>query len=318
MYIATTKLIPWLLLVGVLGIAAAVTNEASYAQVAEETPGPAPLDPSDAGNAPPPAEDIGQDDVALPAPLAERSELNLLDLIAKGGFLMIPIGVMSLIVVAVVIERLIGMRRSRVLPPRLVRSLGQLSESPGSFDPRKAYRLCQQYPSAASNVIKAMLLKVGRPHSEVEHTVVEASQREAERMHASIRWLHLAAAVTPLLGLLGTVWGMIRAFHDTTILGPEQNKAEYLAEGIYVALVTTLAGLSVAIPAAVCAHYFEGRVQSLFHRIDELLFNLMPQIERYEGRVRFSSPADGTATKVSEEIAAAEVEEKRPPLPARK
>ena len=60
------------------------------------------------------------------------------------------------------------------------------------------------------------------------------------------------------MGLLGTVWGMIRAFHDTAQLAPGQNKADYLAEGIYVALVTTLAGLAVAIPAAIFSHYFEG------------------------------------------------------------
>jgi biopolymer transport protein ExbB len=121
----------------------------------------------------------------------------------------------------------------------------------------------------------------------VEHTVAEASEREAERLYANVRWLNLAAAVTPLMGLLGTVWGMIRAFHDTTLLAPGQDRADYLAEGIYVALVTTLAGLCVAIPAAIFSHYFEGRVQALFHQIDELLFNLLPQIERYEGRVRF-------------------------------
>ena len=65
-----------------------------------------------------------------------------------------------------------------------------------------------------------------------------------------------------------------------------QNKADFLAEGIYVALVTTLGGLSVAIPAAILAHYFEGRIQSIFHRIDEMLFNLLPQVERFEGRMR--------------------------------
>ena len=81
---------------------------------------------------------------------------------------------------------------------------------------------------------------------------------------------------------------MIVAFHDTTQLLPGQNKADFLANGIYMALVTTLSGLVVAIPAAILAHYFEGRITSLFHQIDELLFNLMPQVERYEGRVRFS------------------------------
>jgi biopolymer transport protein ExbB len=166
-----------------------------------------------------------------------------------------------------------------------------MSDVAGAFDPRVAYRLCQENPSAAAQVIHAMLLKVGRPHAEVEHAVAEASQREAERMYANVRWLTLAAAVAPLLGLLGTVQGMIQAFHDLTQLPPGLNKAEFLAEGIYIALVTTFAGLCVAIPAATAAHWLEGRVQTLFHEIDELLFNLLPAIERYEGRVRFNQAA---------------------------
>jgi biopolymer transport protein ExbB len=137
-----------------------------------------------------------------------------------------------------------------------------------------------------------MLLKVGRPHSEVEHTVAEASEREAERLYANVRWLNLAAGVAPLLGLLGTVWGMIEAFHRTTQLGPGQNKAEELATGIYVALVTTFGGLMIAIPAAILAHLFEGRIQRIFHQIDEMLFSLLPQIERFEGRMRFGQRTD--------------------------
>ena len=216
---------------------------------------------------------------------AKSKDINLLKLLLSGKWFMVPIAAMSLLVVIVSIERFISLRKQKVIPDGLINGLGQLGK--GSFDPRKAYRLCQQFPSAAANVIRAMLLKIGRPHAEVERAVAEVSQREGERLYANARWLNLAAAVSPLLGLLGTVWGLIRAFHDTTMLEAHQNKADYLAQGIYLALVTTLAGLVVAIPAAVVSHYFEGRVQSLFHQIDEMLFNVMPQVERYEGRVRF-------------------------------
>jgi biopolymer transport protein ExbB len=105
-----------------------------------------------------------------------------------------------------------------------------------------------------------------------------------------MRWLHLSAAVAPLLGLLGTVWGMIRAFYDTTQLAPGQNKAEYLAEGIYIALVTTLAGLIVAIPAALAAHYFEGKLLRLIRRLEEFAFCLAPAISRVE-RTAGAAPA---------------------------
>jgi biopolymer transport protein ExbB len=220
---------------------------------------------------------------------ARGEEINVFKLLLSGGFFMIPLGILSIIVVTFSIERALGLRKSRLMPQELVGALGRLSGA-GGFDPRKAYRLCQEYPSATANVIRAMLLKVGRPHSEVEHTVQEASQREAERLYGNVRWLTMSAAVAPLIGLLGTVWGMIKAFHETSKLAVGQNKAEVLAEGIYVALVTTLTGLCIAIPAAMIAHYFEGRIQAVFHQIDELMFNLLPQIERYEGRVRFSRP----------------------------
>ncbi len=222
----------------------------------------------------------------------ELEGLNFFSLLIKGSYFMLPILAMSLIVVTFTIERFIGLRRERVLPQDLVTGLGKLGGPQAGFDPRQAYRLCQQHASAASAVVRAMLLKVGRPHSEVEHAVAEASEREAGKLYANVRWLNLAAAVTPLMGLLGTVWGMIRAFHDTTQLAPGQNKADYLAEGIYVALVTTLGGLMVAIPAAIFAHYFEGKIQALFLQIDEMLFSLMPQVERFEGKVRFGQPAD--------------------------
>ncbi|MBC8353349.1 MAG: MotA/TolQ/ExbB proton channel family protein [Planctomycetes bacterium] len=247
---------------------------------------------------------IGQDGISGP-PRPEIEAINILDLLVQGGFFMIPILLLSLLVVTFTIERFIGLRRTRVLPEELVAGLGQLGGPQGGFDPRKAYKLCQQYPSAAATVVRAMLLKIGRPHSEVEHAVSEASDREANRLYANVRWLILAAAVAPLLGLLGTVWGILRAFHDTTQLTPDVNKADYLAEGIYVALVTTLGGLCVAIPAAIFAHFFEGRVQTLFHQIDEMLFNLMPQVERFEGRVRFGrQSSDGELADSAENVSA--------------
>jgi biopolymer transport protein ExbB len=224
----------------------------------------------------------------LPAPQDMATKINLLALLIRGGWLMWPILAMSLLVVTFGVERLLGLRRRKVLPPNLVNDLGLLGSQKGGLDPRKAYRLCQQHPSTAASVIRAMLLKVGRPHTELEHAVAEANEREAARLYTNVRWLSLAAGVTPLLGLLGTVWGMIQAFFATANLPVGANKAEYLAEGIYVALVTTFAGLAVAIPAAVLAHIFEGRIQTLFRELDEMLLGLLPQLERFEGRLRVS------------------------------
>ena len=232
-------------------------------------------------------EDLPAEDEAG-TPFVETPSINLLDLMIQGGYLMLPIAAMSFLVVAFGVERFLGPRRHKVLPPEIVEGLGRLASRPGGFDPRAAYKLCQQYPSAAANVIRAMLLKVGRPQTEVEHALADAEDREAAKLYTNVRWLGLAASVAPLLGLLGTVWGMIQAFFATANLPTGANKAEYLAQGIYVALVTTFAGLAVAIPAAVLAHWFEGRIQRVFRELDETVLGLMPQLERFEGRLRVS------------------------------
>ncbi len=212
--------------------------------------------------------------------------LNLLNLLSRGGWFMVPLGILSVVVVALAIERSLALREEKILPRGLVRELGNLSRQEEGFDPRLAFRACQVYPSAAARVLRAMLLKAGRPQAEVEYAVSEASQREAARLQGTVSWLTLIAAVAPLIGLLGTVWGMIQAFYDTTQMVAGQNKAEVLAQGIYMALVTTLSGLTIAIPSAVLAHAFENRIVSWFHRIEELAASLTPMMEQFEGRLR--------------------------------
>lgn len=229
--------------------------------------------------------------VAAPAPApvtAPRDKsINIFSLFIAGGMFMIPITAMSILAVTMTIERALGLRKQRVLPDELVAGLGQLATGAGNFDPRKAYRICQQFPSAAANVVRVMLLKVGRPLPEVESAVNQASQREADKLYANVRWLNLAASLSTMLGLIGTIQGMILAFHQLTNLEATADRTSVLASGIYTALVTTFAGLSVAIPALLASHFFESRILSLFRQIDELVFNLLPQLERYEGRVRF-------------------------------
>lgn len=210
-----------------------------------------------------------------------------LDYYWLGGHLMHPILLMSIVVIAFAIERFIGLQRSRVVPEELVLGLGQLASRKGGLDPRLAYRLCQKHRSSAANVIRAALLKVGRPHSEVEAAVQQAQEREADMLFGNVRPIVLAVSVTPLLGLLGTVLGMIEAF-DITSQSTTGAKATDLAHGIYVALITTVGGLVVAIPAAMLAHYFEGRVQSLLREVETLLETLLPQLERYEGKLRIT------------------------------
>ncbi|MGC3971963.1 MAG: MotA/TolQ/ExbB proton channel family protein [Pirellulales bacterium] len=221
-----------------------------------------------------------------PLPPVQEKKINLWQLANDGGPLMYPIYACSVLVVLFAIERFLGLRRRKLMPPPLMHELGELSKRQGGVDPRAAYRACMKYPSTASTVIRAVLLKIGRPHAELEQTLQEVNEREAAKLYKNVRPIELQISVAPLLGLLGTVQGMILAFFVTANADLHTNKGEKLAEGIYVALVTTFAGLCVAIPAAVLAHYFEGKIQTLFRDLDEFVLSMLPQWERFEGKLR--------------------------------
>ncbi|MCC9599677.1 MotA/TolQ/ExbB proton channel family protein [Stieleria sp. JC731] len=229
---------------------------------------------------------------------SEPSGIDMLTLLVSGGRFMIPIGLMSLLVVALAAERMLSLRRGKVFPKPLVRELESLADPIERFDPSKAYLTCLNNPSPTASVIGAMLLRTGQPLGEIERAASETLSREADRYASPVRWLSLAAAATPLMGLLGTVWGMIVAFHESTSLSAERSRSEQLSEGIYTALVTTLAGLIVAIPAAILAQYLENRIAALFHKIEQFAFDLAPGLAKFTGKQRMA--ADGTLIAISE------------------
>ncbi|MGB1925296.1 MAG: MotA/TolQ/ExbB proton channel family protein [Rubripirellula sp.] len=230
-------------------------------------------------------DDTGDFTTAIPEP----SSIDLLSLIIRGGAFMIPIGIMSLMVVTLAVERMINLRKDCVLPKTLEREIQLLNSPPETFNPSAAYRACQSHPSATARILEAMLTRTGQPLHEIEQAGVETAQREMDKCASPIRWLNLAGAATPLMGLLGTVWGMIVAFHESTTLTPDRSRSEQLSEGIYTALTTTLAGLAVAIPAAILALYLENRLRKVFHSVEDFVFHLSPGMTRFIGRGQLDS-----------------------------
>ncbi len=276
--------------------------------------GPQPIDSADI------QEIMNDEDVQAGSGAATQpSGIDLLTLITRGGSFMIPIGLMSFLVVTLAAERIISLRLKKVMPPALVDDLEDLADPVDRFNPSLAYQSCLDHPSSASRVITAMLLRTGQPLGDIERTATETIQREADQHAAPIRWLTLAAAATPLMGLLGTVWGMIVAFHESTTLTPDRSRSEQLSEGIYTALVTTLAGLVVAIPAAILALYLENRLTKLFHHVEQLAFDIAPGLDRFAGRRRLDvegtmHPMDGPAPPPANDAP----QPPPPPRPAKK
>ena len=195
---------------------------------------------------------------------------RLLDVVKSGGPLMIPIALCSFILVVFAFERFISLRRGRIIPnPFTKKFLEQLDE--GDLNKSTAVQLCDRNGSPLAQVFKAGVEKWGRPSVEVEQAVLDAGERQSNYLRRYLRLINGIATVCPLLGLLGTVLGMIHAFDAiSTVDSATTDTKVLIATGISQALLTTAAGMTVAIPALIAYLFFSSRVDRHVMEIDSL------------------------------------------------
>lgn len=199
---------------------------------------------------------------AEPAPPATQS---LLDLLLDGGPMLWPILLASLVMSVVALERMVALRRRVVAPGPFVKCL--LSQVREGETREGALLLCEQNRSHVARVFAAGIQRWGRSAVEVEQAVLDEGERAANQLRRNLRLINGVAQVCPLLGLLGTVLGMMRAF-EAIAAQQAMGRPALLADGIGQALLSTAAGLAVAIPALILYMLFVGRVDSLVMEID--------------------------------------------------
>lgn len=180
---------------------------------------------------------------------------------------------------AVAMERLFHLRRRRIVPRTFVTQLRQIV-SRDDYRAEDLRWLSKANPSPAANILEAGLLRAGRPLVEVEKAMEDAAASEMAEIRSRNRALSVLGNVAPLVGLLGTVVGMIFAFRISSLAG--MGKAELLAEGIYLALLTTAMGLMIAVPCLLLAAWFNNRAERYFREIDKALQETLPGFIRFE------------------------------------
>jgi len=231
-----------------------------------------------AQDAPPPdkpAPDLAPQPAAAQADPSERKkpdeDESIFDLILKGGWVMIPLGLCSVLAVGLAIERFTALRRGRIIPPGFIEGLKDtLTQSP---EVDTGVKYCEDRPSPVSVIFKAGIARMPQGHASMEKAIEDAGEREVYKMKRSLRPLSLIATVAPLLGLLGTVYGLIRAFQSAWKMGVGRGDA--LARGIYEALITTATGLTLAIPVLVIYQILSSKVDALVDDIDEHAIELL-------------------------------------------
>ena len=182
----------------------------------------------------------------------------MFDLLKAGGFLIWPILLCSVIALAIVVERCVALRKQEVAPTGLLNRIGALLKK-GSLDTGVINQIEEN--SALGRVLAAGLRNPNQHRVVVKEAIEEAGRHVVHELERNLQTLGTIATVTPLLGLLGTVIGMIKVFAAITVLGTGDPQA--LAEGISEALVTTAAGLSVGIPSLMFYRFFRGKVSEL-------------------------------------------------------
>jgi biopolymer transport protein ExbB len=186
----------------------------------------------------------------------------VLEIIQSGGWLMVPILLCSVVAAAICVERLWSLQRSRIVPRNLLAQIGSAIKST-DLDSQKLRELRANSP--LGQVLAAGIGNARRSRAIMKEAMEEVATQVSHDLERYLTTLGIIASISPLIGLLGTVVGMIQVF--TALMLEGAGNANVLAGGISQALITTAAGLSVAIPALIFHRFF-------LRRVDELMVNM--------------------------------------------
>lgn len=192
---------------------------------------------------------------------------SLWNMLQNGGPVIYPLGLLSVISVAFMVERSMRLRSTYVGGVRHGNKVLDALEAEGA---EGAIAACEARENSMSRVLLAGLRRLSNPYAEREKAVEDAALREVRSLSSNLRPLMVVSVLSPLLGLLGTVWGMILAFSQIAT-ADGIGKPEVLAQGISQALITTAVGLAVAIPSQAAYYWFRSRVDK-FVRTTELVY----------------------------------------------
>jgi biopolymer transport protein ExbB len=188
-----------------------------------------------------------------------------IDLIGKGGVIMIPICLCSVIALAIIIERLYFFKKSSSNLDGFFKSIEELLQN---GEDEKTVDHCRKFPNPLGRLIEVGLSEKQDPRWKLEEKLSMVGQEEVNTLGNNIRGLEVIATISPLMGLLGTVIGMVQAFSKVAQYQGQVDPS-LLAGGIWEALLTTAAGLAVAIPTVVMLHYFEGTIARISFQLSK-------------------------------------------------
>ena len=199
---------------------------------------------------------------------------EIYETISRGGIMMIPLFITSIIGLAVVIERGLFLRRKRILNPRVLELINHIQT------PEDADHIEERLPADHGpflNIVRKSLENRKSSKETIKEIILDQGRQEARTLERGLVILETVAGIAPLMGLLGTVLGMIKVFQVVSEQGLGQTQS--LSGGISEALLTTVVGLSIAIPALVAYNYFTHKVEDLVLEIEKYSSHLLQRLD---------------------------------------
>ncbi len=199
------------------------------------------------------------DTLAAAADMPAEETLSVWSLMLKGGIVMIPLAIMSIIAIYIFIERYLALRRASREETNFMNNIRDFMHE-GRIDSAKS--LCRNNDSPIASMIGKGLVRIGRPLNDINTAIENVGKLEVTKLEKNIAVLATVAGAAPMLGFLGTVIGMVRAFYNMSMAGGNID-ISLLAGGIYEAMITTITGLAVGIIAYICYNILVTRIEKV-------------------------------------------------------
>lgn len=198
------------------------------------------------------------------------------DVFENAGLIGYLIMLMSIVALALIIENMMNIKREKLAPPDLIDELEALFDEENF---QEAAELCEQEKVYLTRCVGAGLSKLGHAFETIQTTVREMETEESVKLFQKVGWLSLLSAIAPMMGLFGTVTGMFVTFGTIAAAGGSVSPA-ILAKGIKMALITTILGLTVAIPVGVCYFILRGRVIRITTEVNAIAEDLFERFRK--------------------------------------
>lgn len=194
----------------------------------------------------------------------ENQGLSLFELVLKGGVIMIPIGLLSIISIYIIIERIVYISKASKLEANFIHNLNDLL-SKGDLKAAGAY--CQRVNSPISRVIEKGVNRIGKPIKDIESAMESMGGLENTRLEKNLTILGLTAGIAPMLGFIGTISGIIKIFYNISV--SDNISIGIIAGGLYEKMITSGAGLVVGVIAYTGYHYINSMIDKFNHKMEQ-------------------------------------------------